>query len=92
MPDYTFTFTVRGIGPQKAGAIGTRIQNKLAEDGVDASAVNTGRITQTFRVISVDTDTREVHEDLVEATDEQAARDQVTSATRVVAMVRGGTG
>jgi len=90
MPDYTFTFTVRGITPQKAGAIGTRIQQKLTDDEIDVSAVNTARITIPFHVVSVDTDTKEVHEDVIEATDEQDARDQVESSTRVVAMIHGG--
>lgn len=91
MPDYQFTFIVRGISPQKAGAIGQRIQQRLTDDAVDVAAVNTARTTATYRIVSVDTQTKQVFDETVEASDEQAARDLVQTATRVVATVDGGT-
>jgi GGDEF domain-containing protein len=92
MPDYRFSFVVRGINPQKAGVISQRIEQRLNADDVAVSGVDTARVTASFRVLSVDTQTKEVFDETVEATDEQAARDQVTSSTRVVAMVRGMAG
>lgn len=92
MPDYRFSFIVRGINQQKAGAIGTRIQQRLTDDNIDVSVVDTARVTASFRVVSVDTQSKEVFDETVEATDRQAARDQVTTATRVVATVDGSSG
>lgn len=88
MPDFQFSFVVRGIGEQRATVIGQRLEDRLAEDGVDVSAVSSGRITTTFRVLSVDTATREIFDEQVEAVDRQAASDQVESATRMVALIR----
>lgn len=87
MPDFTFSFTVRGITQQRATTIGTRIEQRLGEDNVDVSGVNVARITIPFRVLSVDIGTREVFDEIVETTSEQAARSQVESATRVVAKI-----
>lgn len=88
MPDYAFAFIVRGISAQQAATIGQRITQRLSDDGVTVTTVNTSRVTSRFRVLSVDTATRQVFDEVVEATDRQAASDQVTTATRVVALVR----
>lgn len=90
MPDYQFMFVVRGINQQKAGAISQRIEQRLTEDAIDVTSVNTSRITVQFRVVSVDMETREVFDETVEALNREDAYAKVESATRVVAMVNGG--
>jgi GGDEF domain-containing protein len=87
MPDYMFSFVVPGISPQRAGAISQRIEQKLGEDSVTVTSKNTARLTRSFRVVSVDVTTREAFDETIEAADEQAAHDQVTTADRVVASV-----
>jgi hypothetical protein len=92
MPDFTFTFTVRGIGAQRAQAIQDRLTQRLSDDQIEAQSSALVRITAPYRVVGVDTDTRQVFDETVDAVSEQDAKDQVTAAdaSRVVALVRAG--
>lgn len=89
MPDYQFSFTVPNITAQRATAIRDKIAQRLGEDSVTVTALAMARTTETYRVIGVDTADSQVFDETVEATDKQAATDQVVGAitTRVVAMV-----
>lgn len=80
MPDFAYTFTVRGINTTQATNLQTRLTNQLAQAGVTASAVTLGRITAPVRVLAVDTATRQVIDQTVDATDETDAANQITAA------------
>jgi len=89
MPDYQFTFTVLNISPQKATAIRDRLADKLNDDVVTVQSLGFSRTTATYRVIGVDTANSAVFDESTEATDKQAAAQQVvgSSTTKVVALV-----
>ena len=89
MPDFQFTFTIQGISTQRATAIRDKITQRLGEEDVTVTAVNSAQRTRPVRVIGVDTATGTVFDQTVEATSRQDAEDQAraVSATRVVAWV-----
>jgi hypothetical protein len=90
MPDYSFTFQVRSITPQRATAIRDKLAQRLADTDITIINVNFARNTTTYKVIGVDTNTSEVFEDTIEATDPQDAEQQAigTSTTKVVAVTQ----
>lgn len=90
MPSFQFTFEVQGITQQRAGVIRDRIIQRLGEDSVTVTSMNSAQTTTSFRVVGVDTATSEVFDETVDATSDQAARALVIGAvpTRVVALVR----
>jgi hypothetical protein len=90
LPDYQFTFAVHDITPQKATVIRDRLNTKLGEEQVTVTTSTMAQTTSLFRVIGVDTNTREVFDQTTEATDKDTAAQQVigTNPDRIVALVR----
>lgn len=90
MPDFAFTFTVRQITQQQAQNLQTRLTNQLTQAGASASSVWVGQVTRSFRVRGVDTTTGQVFDQTVDATDVDAATQQVTGGVATMVVVIAG--
>lgn len=92
MPDFAFTFTVHGISQARATAIQQALTTKLADVGAAATQVSVGQTTETYRVRGWDTSANQPFDQLVEASDQDAAVSLVVGsnpAMKVVVVGRG---
>ena len=88
MPAHTLTFRIEDASPQKAAALREKLAELLEEDP-DVTLVNrmSSPDTQTYRVVGVNTADNQPFDERVEAKDEDDARKQAGTKTRVVALI-----
>lgn len=90
MPDFMFTITVQNITAAQAQNIQQRLIQRLGTDQVTVQGSSITPLTQTYRVIGVDTATRQRFDVTVDAATQDDAEAKVVTdvSTRVVAMSR----